>query len=148
MYPTAANDNDINTYAVVGAAWQTWNSDADPPPLDWTTLGDCRWGGFPSAVLTAAATLHCIAQAFDNSNGGTWTGRIVVTIAGVATTLVTFSAASGEADHTMTVPSGTDLSTVAIEATVEWSSPGSAPSTVGDEADGSAQICVSEIYIQ
>ncbi len=148
--PASAYDNDVTTAAVLYADWQEWNWTGLPgsptPPGDWTTNGDCRWQGFPAVSPGAATTLHFISKTVDASNGTAWGASVVVKAGG--TTLGTFSPASTEADQTVTIPSGTDLSTVTIEAQISWSATPAPPGTPGSYATGEVQLRVYETYIQ
>jgi hypothetical protein len=132
----------------MGALWVTWYSLSIPPPLNYVAGGNCIWRGFPSVTLAAAATLHCIISA-DGSliNGSTWEATISVSIGGTVTTLATLTASSSETDHTMTIPSGTDLSTIQVQAVVT-NDQGPTPLLLDSAASGSVTLNGFEIYIQ
>jgi hypothetical protein len=144
--PQAAYDNNVLTSAILGASWLTWTSEEDPPPLNVNTGGDCIWSGFPSITTSAATTLHCLLDAIDNSGGTTWQGTVTLKIGGTTSTVATISSAVSESDYTATIPSGTDLSTVSVEAII-WIDQGPGPETDGT-ASGYTQLEVYEIYIQ
>lgn len=143
--PTAAYDNDTTTYASVSAMWQTFSAEVDEPPIN--TSGDCIWSGFPSFTTTSSLTLHCLASAIDDSEGVSWTGTITVTGGGSSTAIASFYSATAQADYTWTVPSGTNLSTLAVEAAISISQ-GAAPTDGSTAAGGTAYLDGFEIYIQ
>lgn len=136
--PQAAYDGDVTTSAAVLGQWGS--SGTSPNFTYWSTSGDCIWSGFPKVTTSSILTLYIIAE---SSSGGTgpFSGAITATIAGVATTVATFTGSSAEQTYTVSVPSGTDLSTVVVEArasVTQGSSPGS----------GTLALEGFEIYIQ
>lgn len=143
--PAAAYDNDVTTWAAVGARWQTYYSSGEPNPLDWLANGDCVWEGFPTISPAGATTLHCIAEAYDNSNGATWSMAIKVSFGGTLTTLASFSWAASEHDYTIAIPAGTDLSTITLEATATTDQ---GPMPAHGTANGSVSVSIFEVYIQ
>jgi hypothetical protein len=125
----AAYDNDVTTYAVVVATWWSTATGTPSGPVFayHSVTGDCVWSGFPAITTTADTTLHVITSAAA-STATAWSCAVSVKIGGTTTTLISFSAASAESDYTMTIPAGTDLSTISVEATANItadSSPGS-----------------------
>lgn len=137
--PQAAYDNDINTDAVVIGSWGTTGS--YPSFGTYTAYGDCIWSGFPVVTTTGTTTLHVIATVPTPGTSTTWSGAITVKIGSSSSTLASFSSATPETDYTITIPSGTDLSTVSVEATVSVAA-GTPP------GGGAAVLEGFEIYIQ
>jgi hypothetical protein len=138
--PAAAYDNDVTSEAAVVANW--WTTTAPGPVFTYhASSGACIWGGFPAITTTSALTLHVVASA----QVGTSTGfGLVIKVkigSGSPTTLQSFSGTTSEADYTMTIPSGTDLSTVTVEgdATI---TPDTSPGS------GAVALLGFEIYIQ
>lgn len=125
--PSAAYDNDVTTYAVVPANWWTVaTSGMSGPTFSYYSAGaHCIWTGFPAVTLSSSATLHVIASA-SASTTTTWSASINVIIGSTTTNVVTFTSATAEADNTYTIPSGTDLSTVSVEA-ISSMTPGTSP---------------------
>jgi hypothetical protein len=148
--PTAAYDNNIMTDAIVNAQWMQWNWTGLPgsptPPGDFTTVGDCKWQGFPAVTTGATTNLNFVSNTVDSSGGVSWDGSVFVKAGG--TTLGTLTPGSTESDGTVSIPSGTDLSTVTVEAVVQFTSTPPTPGTVGASATGTVQMLVYEIYIQ
>lgn len=136
----AAYDNNVSTDAVVSGVWGT--SKVSGVFVTWTADGDCIWDGFPAITSTGALTLHVIA-AVDASliGSGSFTADIVASIAGTPTTLLSVSSSSSQADHTVSVPIGTDLSTISVRATT---------TTAAGTLHSSGRVSVEgfEIYIQ
>jgi hypothetical protein len=144
--PSAAYDNNVATSARVNAGW--WPTAGDSSiPIRYTdaatSTGDCLWGGFPAVVSTSALTLHVIASAAMR-NCAAMDGEIVAKIAGTSTSLGSFSGSAGVADHTLSIPVGTDLSTVTVEIVVNVTP----PSMTYYTGTGQASIEDAEIYIQ
>lgn len=137
--PSAAYDNDVTTKAILTAAWGTTGS--YPSFGTYTVTGDCIWSGFPVVTPGSAVTLHVLAAAPSTYSGTPWTGTITVKIGAASSTLVTFGSTTAEADYTMTIPAGTDLSTVSVEAVLTITA-GTPP--------GGASVTLQgfEIYIQ
>lgn len=143
--PQAAYDNDVTTFAVVIGHWWTVTTGGigGPTYTYHNAGGDCIWSGFPSITTTATTTLHVVAGAPAPTTTTAWSGTITAKVGSTSTSLASFSgsSATAEADYTMTIPSGTDLSTISVEATVSvpvGTSPGS----------GAATLEGFEIYIQ
>lgn len=143
--PSYAYDNDVTTLAAVPGTWNSYVSgfDAFHNPIYSTVAasGRCTWSGF-SGSAASALTLHVLAL-FDASSlgDGTVTASITGKIGGTSTTLATFTASAALTDYTMTVPSGTDLSTVSVEIETDVTA-GTAP------GGGAAILKCYEIYIQ
>jgi Putative phage tail protein len=146
--PGAAYDNNTATDAIVSAA--LWSSPAHlgPPPAPQyyyqTSTGDCIWSGFAPVTISSSLTLHVLAGASASVVSGSWLVQIKVTIAGTTTTLVSYGAAATEADNTMTIPAGTNLSTVSVEAVATITPPSPGNSIL----NGSVSGLGFEIYIQ
>lgn len=137
--PTAAYDNNLISAAAVLGRW--WTVAAPGPVFSYVGAnGDCVWYGFPNITTVAATTLYVVASA-GASGTGPFAGSIVATIAGTPTTMASFTVTTAQTVYTLTVPSGTNLSTISIEVT--------ASATVGG-SPGGGSIAVSEveIYIQ
>ncbi|UWZ84665.1 phage tail protein [Occallatibacter riparius] len=138
--PVAAYDNDVTSEAIVSSNW--WTTGSPGSFVGHVSSGQCQWAGFPSVSPAGATTLHVIAS-FDGggSSGTTISGSIDVKIGGTVTNLVSFSAVTAEADYTMTIPAGTDLSTISVS--------GSATAGAGTlPGSGGCALKGFEIYIQ
>jgi hypothetical protein len=138
--PAAAYDNNLSTDAVVTGLWRSIASGSPPTFTYVSSAGDCQWSGFPAIILGASATLYVVAN-FTESNTTTYSALITVNIAGSVSTVVTFTSSPSGGTFPFTVPSGTDLSTVVVEA-VANPTPGSSPGS------GTVSIQGFEIYIQ
>ena len=136
--PSAAYDGDVTSDARVSGTYrETANhaTGADPTTVRFST-GDCIWSGFPSIVLTAGATINVTASV-------TSTG-VPCTITSMGNTLLDTSSTTAEATYTATIPSGTNLSTVTVEAVCD----GSSIATVGSPVSYTGSIQGFEIWIQ
>jgi hypothetical protein len=146
--PQATYDNDVNTDAVVSgqATYLVIPGHPSRTTINW---GDCIWSGFPHVTTTAASTLYIIAGANveidpGGTGGSTVSAHITAIIAGTTTTVASFSATTAETTYTVAVPSGTDLSTISVEA---YARVGVATSTP-DIAVNTVQITGFELYCQ
>ena len=138
--PAAAYDNDITTVAMVPANWFT--TTAPGPVFTYHSAnGQCVWNGFPAVVLSAAATLHVICEAVESTSTA-WSASVAVSWSGGGGgTVCSLTSATASADYTYTIPSGTDLSTLAVT--------GSASITAGSSpGSGFCGLGGFEIYIQ
>jgi hypothetical protein len=146
--PAAAYDNSGGTAAVVSAYWQTWNRTGLPYfPDDINAAGNCLFNGFPAVTITSGKTLKCSMRLVNNGNGPTWSATATVWIGSTPSTLATFTSAGGPTDFTFAIPSGTDLSTVSVEAFVEVDQ-GPEPGSPGQANDGTIELSIYDIAIQ
>jgi hypothetical protein len=128
MSPSAAYDGNATTPATVAARWWTTGTSGPLGPTFtyYGVSGQCIWSGFPAITLGAAVTLHCLVKC-EASSPTPFSCSIAVSVAGVSTGLASFSAPAAEADYTMTIPAGTDLSSISVVASasiVVGTSPG------------------------
>jgi hypothetical protein len=140
LFGAAAYDNNISTAAQLSSSW--WTVAAPGLPVVWgvlSTEGIGVWYGFPIKTLSASSTLSIVLAV----TGGAQASSLTVTIGGTATTLGSFSAAAAEAVYTMTIPAGTDLSTISVQA-ISAINAGTPGPGLGDNAG----INVYEIWIQ
>lgn len=126
-----AYDGNLDTFAYVSAsAVQTTTKPA-------TSTCDCTWSGFPATVLSADATLSVVADAEMSTSGS---ATISATVNGTSSTLTTNPAAT-QTTYTLTIPAGTNLSTVYVSVRA-------AANTSGEGDAEGAGVDVYEIYIQ
>jgi hypothetical protein len=153
----SATANPANAYggnptlaSKVQGYWSSTSAGAAPPVYETFSYFDyegiCTWSGFPSVVATAAKTLN-ITAGFALGNCAAMYGYLGVTIAGVTATVATSLGTLGAILYTVTIPSGTDLSTVSVTAqctvtniTLTYVDP--------SPNDGTAIVSVSGIFIQ
>jgi hypothetical protein len=76
--------------------------------------------------------------------GITGSGTIIAHIGSTNTTVATLSGNTAQADHTLAIPSGTDLSTVTVEAVASITAPPNGTSGT----QGWAHLNIYEISIQ
>lgn len=138
--PSAAYDNDVTTAAIVEGSW--WTTTAPGPVFTYhSATGDCIWNGFPAVTLGSSATLHVVLSAQQGGTGPAFSGVVTVKIGGSSSTLASVTGTTAETDYTMTIPSGTDLSTISVEAV--------ATATVDTSPGGGAIVLKGfETYIQ
>jgi hypothetical protein len=136
--PAAAYDNDVTTEAVVVGVWFT--SASGGTPVIHQADGHCAWSGFPSITLSADMTLYVIA-ASQAQNTGPFSGIIQATFGGSTSVLATLTGTTSETTYSLTVPAGTDLSTVLVEA-IATATAGSSP------GQGAMALQGFEIYVQ
>ena len=137
--PAAAYDNNVATDAIVSSSW--W-SVPGPGGYGWVavaTEGACIWSGFPAKVTTAPMTLSVVASAANSA----MSAEIFVKVGSALTTLASFTGPTAEATYTFTVPTGTDLSTISVQAVANVT-----PGTPAPVAGGSCQLRGFEIWIQ
>ena len=133
--PAAAYDGNSSTAANVSST-----AAANTVTLHVTrTLGNCTWSGFPATVIASAMTLSIIATVNMSGDGGT--ANVTATITGSTTSVLSLSASAAQATYTVSVPSGTDLSTISIHAI------SSATATPLTSDTGFVSITISEIFI-
>jgi hypothetical protein len=108
--------------------------------------GICTWSGFP-AITTGASKTLSITAGFTLGDCATMEGYLGVTIAGTTTTVVTSTTTLGAILYTVTIPSGTDLSTVSITASCSVTNE---TLTYTDPSPnyGISSVSVSSIFIQ
>src|ERR1035437_2460188 len=148
--PAAAYDQDINTAAILRGDWSSVFYDPGPPPLynpdgewvDSSSSGQCEWNSFPSSITSASATLTIVyAASLPGSNPSEVVCDLKVNIGGSLVSTLTISAAISKTTWTVTIPSGTDLSTIAVIGGVQVAA-------IGQGSIGSCQISVYDIFIQ
>ena len=105
----------------------------------YLTDGSITYSGFPSTTLSAAATLSVVCAV--TFTYGTGTATVVATIGSTATTLLSATATTAKASYTLTIPSGTDLSTVSVKISTDMEG---YESSVRNFID----VSIYEIYIQ
>jgi hypothetical protein len=138
LSPSAAYDRNVMTNAIVQAylsatgSW-VWNN----------STGDCMFSGFPNLVTSAAMvlTVNCSLTVLAGITGS---GKIIAHIGGTDTTVATLSGNTAQADHTLAIPSGTDLSTLTVEAIASITAPPNGTSGT----QGWAHLNVYEISIE
>lgn len=139
--PDYAYDGSTTTSAIVSGSY-TYTPAIDSPsggvPAKSTiSTGNCLFEDFPAYTTTAAATLHVNASVTSVSPANaTVTGYIGST----ATAITGWTSGGQQVTGTMTIPSGTDLSTVSVRVTAN-------PVNDGTTSDY-ATVNVYEIYIQ
>ena len=135
--------------AMVEGYWQTWNTTGLPgaPPPDIAAAGTGIWQGFPAQTLSSSKNLHINAAVTSAIGAGSFSVVISAIINGTTTTLATLTASHAATDYTVTVPSGTDMSTVYAQVSASVSG-GAAPGTPGTYNEGNVQVTVSEISIR
>jgi len=142
--PAATYDNDVNSMAMISASWWTALINNNPPVYRVrSSYGSCAWVGFPSAVTGGELTLNVRAAVFCGYPSAEFSCRLAVSVAGVSSTIATFTAQTENNVYTFTIPTGTDLSTVNVYA--------DASITPGEATPGARESCsiyVSDIYIQ
>lgn len=136
--PAAAYDNDVSTAAVING---TARLRPGPGGVGVTQYlkGECAWSGFSSYVLTAAANLNVTCSLA--LTGPSLTVELHAVVGGTDTTMQTFDSATtptvAQTTYTLSLPIGTDLSTVSFYGFAN-------PVSHGD----SAALSIAEIYIQ
>jgi hypothetical protein len=136
--PDAAYDRNVMTNAIIQAylsatgSW-VWNN----------STGDCIFSGFPNLVTSAAMTLT-VTCSLSLLAGIAASGKIIAHMGGTNTTVATLNGNTAQADHTLVIPSGTDLSTFTLEAIATITAPPNGTSGT----QGWAHLNVFEIYIQ
>lgn len=132
--PASAYDGNVATYATI-------SGQASGPFENATeTYGDCLFEDFPAIAVGSAATLSIDASVSIAGTGGT--AQIIAKVGGAQTLLLDTGATAARNTHTLSIASGTDLSTISVEiiATSE-ASPGSGSST------RTTRVQVYEIFI-
>jgi hypothetical protein len=115
--PTAAFDGDVTTDAVVSAFCTVGSGAA-------STVGQCIWAGFPSVTTSAVTTLTVIAAIVTSQI----TCKITANVAGAPTaTIVSSAVSSSTTTYTLSIPSGTNLGSISVTATVDGSTASAAP---------------------
>ena len=138
LTPNAAYDRNATTNAIIQAylsATGTW--------VWHNSTGDCLFSGFPALVTSAAMTLT-VTCSLTVLAGITGSGKIVAHIGSTNTTVATLTGNTAQADHTLGIPSGTDLSTMTVEAIASITAPPNGTSGT----QGWAHLNVFEISIQ
>jgi hypothetical protein len=131
--PAGAFDGDVTSFAVVSGQFSSTSTD-----------GACQWGGFPSVVLTADATLYVKAEIVITipQPGDFIPGVLSSVIAGAPSAIASSSVSGLVTDtYTVTIPSGINIAAVTVLATASGSG-GGGP----DSAE--AAVLVYEIWIQ
>jgi hypothetical protein len=136
--PYAAYDGDVTTKATVSA---TAVAHTSTPTTK--TEGTCTWAGFPSIVTSAVTTLSVIA-AVSMTLVGTGSGQadISASITGTVTSLLSTTSNASSTTYTLSVPSGTDLSTISVTISA------TALATTGTTDSAQVNITDAEIWIQ
>jgi len=136
--PSAAYDGNLSTSANVSsiASQITTIVGGHPTTTNTRTVGNCTWFGF-SGVTTAAMTLSVIAVITINGSG---TGLITGYIGSTPTTILSATTSATSATYTMSIPSGTDLSTVKVNIQALATAPTS-PGT------NTVSVSDAEIYV-
>lgn len=138
--PTAAYDGNLSTYATVSStatATQLTGPDGpEGPPHYQNTIGACSWT-FAATTTTTATTLSVIAST-SISDG---TALINAVVNNSPTTLLSATGDTAQNTYTLSIASGTDLSTVVVNVNCTAQT-----DTVPDSETASAQV--TEIYIQ
>lgn len=143
--PSAAYDGNVNTFATVYGQWFTSGTEGG---LTYPSqAGDCYWQGFANTVLAANATLSVVVT--PTIRAGTAPGTQIamavnVWIGGTKTVLQSWTGAASETTLTMTIPAGTNLSTVSVELTAA----ATAPSGFSGSGAGGCALEDAEIWIQ
>jgi hypothetical protein len=151
-YPAAAYDNDVTTDAAVVSSLSPYvaTTYGNGAPSSWgfnIATGDCVWTGFPAVVTGSTTNLHVLVASTsggDVGNAVTYSANVSVKIGSNVAPVTSFTTATGTADYTYAIPTGTDLSTVSVEGTVSISTPSSNASPYA----GAATLEGFEIYIQ
>lgn len=158
-YPTIYNDLGSRTSA---APAQMYDGDVTTAgfvtggsTLTSAAVGDLIVHGFPAITTGAAATLTVVAAIVLSASTPPATpavASIVATISGVPTTLISLTAptgltstATGIVTYTCPVPSGTNLSSVSVEAKATSFPNGESATVVGVDSD--LYVEIFEIYI-
>jgi len=140
--PDNAFDGNVATYATVEGVYVPSQTIPNPhgsggsttvPAIN--TTGDCIWEDFPTVTLSYNATLNVYLSA---TIGGAGQVTVVANVGGTATTLATLTATTATTNYTLTIPSGTNLSTITVEVTAVVTATTAVTNTAS----------VYEIYIQ
>ncbi len=112
--------------------------------------GICIWSGFPAIVTTDVTTLYVIGSVTAQTSTS-FTIRLSANIGSMANNLAVLTAPTDETTYTLSIPAGTNLSTVTVKAWADitpgtWSSTTVAPH--GLQAQGNCSVQGFEIYIQ
>ena len=99
----------------------------------------------PSVTTTGPTLLNVLAGSTQSPGTGSTNCAISVSIAGVAQTPETFLGTTATQNYTWSIPAGTNLSTISVQATATSIASGGAP-TLGQA--GSCSLSIEEIYIQ
>jgi len=136
--PTSAYDNDTTTYAQVNAIWGTTGT----YPTFGTSHSDglCTFSGFPAVVIGSSLTLHVTAATAPSAGTGSLALVLIGKIGSTPTTLLSTTSTTSSTTYTMTIPSGTDISTVSVIAQANMTA-GTPP------GGGGGNMQISEIYI-
>jgi len=136
--PASAYDNDTTTTADVHAIWGTTGT--FPTFGTYASSGVCTFLGFPATVIGSSMTLNVTASTAPGAGTGSITLSLVGKVGSTPTTLLSTSSTTSSTTYTMTIPSGTDISTVSVVAQAGITA-GTPP------GGGGGSISVSEIYI-
>jgi len=128
-----AYDLDVTTYAMVNATWWT-----DIGGSAQTANGNGTWSGFPN-VTTTSSTMITVTAEFISGTGGS--ANLGVNIGGTYHSLAVFGGTFAKSVYQLTIPSGTNLSTVTVNATASMSA-GTPP------GGASCSLFIYEISIQ
>lgn len=138
--PTYAYDNNLSTCAYLPSVWYTVTTPG--PTYTYDSVGSsCTWSGFPSVTTSSATTLNIIASATTSGTVPAMSAVISASVSGSPTTLATLTTGAAETPYTLSIPSGTNLSTVSVTISSSITA-GTSPGT------GSAVVQAYEIYIQ
>jgi hypothetical protein len=107
--PTFAFDASPSSAAQVNGVWNSG--------LGLQADGDCIFSGFPSLTLGGALALKVTTASIVFQPSAVGLAKIVATIGGASTTLVSVTTSTAGTTYTLAVPGGTNISTVTVEAT-------------------------------
>ena len=150
--PALAYDESYSTYASVVATSTITGTksdwDTDSGDYVYSTLyGACTYSGFSSVTTTAAMTLYVIAAYPGGSFGaGSPSVTIQAKIGSTSYSVATFTTAVDQGAYVLTIPSGTNLSTVSV--TVEADPPTIPATSTDNSLGGGCSVSVYEVFIQ